>query len=194
MNLTNVDIMSEQLSKKGAKEKAIERLITVNDKHGYYSYNTREQIDLEKVVEYAVECGVAVANEHRGSSERLSFLEDLEMFMKLNEDDFDRGKGMVLLQRFINNQLNKANDIEKEQASDVHVDTTVRDNRRWKNVDESLPENGTIVDIWIVFPNSGHDDGLRITDVVYKDNKFIRDTTDKYRNVTHWRHLPKPPE
>lgn len=35
----------------------------------------------------------------------LEVLEELEMFTKLNEDDFDRGKGKHLLERFIENQL-----------------------------------------------------------------------------------------
>ena len=30
-----------------------------------------------------------------------SLLEDLDMFIHLNQDDFDRGKGFVLIQKFI---------------------------------------------------------------------------------------------
>lgn len=64
----------------------------------------------------------------------------------------------------------------------------------WINVKERLPDNGSIVDIYVTFPNSGHDEGLRIPDVVFNDGEFKREIDEHYHNVTHWMPLPKPPK
>lgn len=65
---------------------------------------------------------------------------------------------------------------------------------KWIPVEDRLPEDGSIVDIYVIFPNSGHGGGLRIPDVIYDDREFKREIDKPYHNVTHWMPLPESPK
>ena len=56
-----------------------------------------------------------------------SILEDLENFIHLNQDDFDRGKGFILIQKFISEKrdsdqseaLSVGNNEDKKKTCDI---------------------------------------------------------------------------
>jgi hypothetical protein len=90
-------------------------------------------------------------------------------------------------------------------ASEVHIDALVSDNRRWKSVDEVLPEFGNLI---CVYGGKWKDaePPMKKVKIGYLDRldengyKWIvlhkrgEEDDEEWHGITHWKPLPKPPE